>query len=149
MSDLTKSIWIDAPPEVVFEFFTDARKMRHWCGRDAELEPVPGGVYRVDMGEWGIVEGRFVRVEAPTFLSHTVPSAAGPGGPPGTIEVSITPEAGGSRVEVRQTGLAPPIDLIAGRGWDHHLARLSVAATGGVPGDDSMCARTPESFDRH
>lgn len=144
MSDLTKSIWIDAPPDIVFEYFTDAKKMMLWCGRKAELEPVPGGIYRVDMGDWGIVEGRFVRVEPPAFVSHTVP---GEEDSEGLIEISITADAGGSRVEVRQTGLATPFRPIASRGWDHHLARLSVVATGGSASDDSMCARTTESFE--
>lgn len=144
MSDLTKSIWIDARPEVVFEYFTDAGKMRLWCGRQAELEPVPGGIYRVDMGEWGTVEGQFVRVEPPTFLSHTVPAEEGA---EALIEISITADAGGSRVEVRQKGLDAPFQPIASRGWDHHLARLSVVATGGSAPDDSMCVRTTESFE--
>ena len=143
VADLEKSIWIDAPPEVVFEYFTDAAKMRLWCGRDAELEAVPGGIYRVDMGEWGVVEGKFVRVEPPTFLSHTVPSGDGP---EGLIEITITADAGGSRVEVHQTGLDEPFRPIASRGWDHHLARLSVVTTGGTASGDSMCLRTIETF---
>ena len=146
MNDVVKSIWIDAPAEVVFEYFTDSEKMARWCGKTAELNPVPGGIYRLDMGEWGVVEGEFVRVEPPHFLSHTVPSAQGPDAPPSVIEISITPDAGGCRVEMRQTGLAPPLDRIAMRGLEHHLARLSVAATGGTPARDSMCTRTMESF---
>jgi uncharacterized protein YndB with AHSA1/START domain len=147
MAELNKSIWIDAPPEVVFEYFTNPQKMELWCGKSAQLDPVPGGIYRVDMGSWGIVEGEFVRVEAPNFVSHTVPSGSGEESPPGLIEITITPDAGGSRVEIRQTGLQKPIDLIAARGWDHHLARLSVAATGGAAGADSMCSRTATSFE--
>ena len=143
--ELRKSIWIDAPPSVVFEYFTDGDKMARWCGRHAELEPVAGGRYRVDMGEWGVVEGRFVRVEAPTFVSHTVP--AGESGEEGLIEITITAEAGGSRVEVCQTGLGEPFLPIAARGWEHHLARLSVVATGGSAPADSVCGRTMASFE--
>jgi uncharacterized protein YndB with AHSA1/START domain len=146
MSEFTKSIWIDALPATVFQYFTDARKMARWCGKQVELNPVPGGIYRVDMGKWGVVEGQFVRVDAPTFISHTVPSAGGADAPPSLIEISITPEAGGSRVEIRQTGLEPPMDLVARRGWDHHLSRLAVASTGGSPGVDSLCERDSASF---
>ena len=144
MSELMKSIWIDAPPEVVFEYFTDPAKMRRWCGRDAELDPVPGGLYRVDMGEWGVVEGQFVRVERPNFLSHTVPSGDGPAG---LVEISIAADAGGSRVDVCQKGLETPFESIASHGWDHHLARLSVVAPGGSAPGDSMCLRTSASFE--
>ena len=59
MSELRKSIWIDAPPEVVFSYLTDAEKVARWSGVRAELDPVPGGVYRLDMGVSGVVEGTF------------------------------------------------------------------------------------------
>ena len=147
MSEIKKSIWIDAPPDVVFEYFTDAEKMQRWCGRRAELDPVPGGVYRLDMGRWGVVEGEFVRVEPPNFVSHTVPSGGDPDSAASLIEVSISPDAGGSRVEIRQTGLDSPMDRVAQRGLEHHLARLSVAATGGSPGPDAMCERDMASFE--
>lgn len=144
VTELKKSIWIDAPPEAVFEYFTSAEKMMLWCGRRAELDPVPGGLYRVDMGEWGMVEGRFVRVEPPSFISHTVP--AGDGGEEGLIEITLSADAGGTKVEVRQTGVDELFHPIAARGWEHHLARLSVVATGGSAPADPMCARTMESF---
>jgi uncharacterized protein YndB with AHSA1/START domain len=41
---------IDAPPEVVFAYFTDPEKYRRWKGVRAELDPRPGGGFRVDMG---------------------------------------------------------------------------------------------------
>lgn len=142
MSELSKSIWIDAPPETVFEYFTNAGKMTQWCGRSAELDPVPKGTYQLDMGEWGVVQGRYVRIEAPTFVSIELHGPEGSDAPPSILEVSITPEAGGSRVDVRQTGLEGPMQLIADRVLDYHLARLSVAANGGSPGSDTICTRT-------
>jgi len=146
MAEFTKSIWIDAPPEVVFEYFTDPQKMARWCGQGVDLDPVPGGLYRLDMGKWGVVEGEFLRVDPPRFVSHTVPSGGGDDAPPSLIEVSILPDAGGSRVEIRQTELEPPMDSVAQRGWEHHLARLAVAATGGSPGTDLLCNRDITSF---
>lgn len=146
MSSLTRSIWIDAEPEVVFAYFTEAEKMERWCGSGAELDPVPGGLYRLDMGEAGVMEGRFLRVEAPTFVSWEVLTASGAEAPRSVIEVTIAAEAGGTRVDVRHTGLERPFDALAGRGWDHHLARLSVAATGGSPPPDPLCRRTMESL---
>lgn len=146
MSDVIKSIWINAEPETVFDYFTDADKMARWCGRSAELDAVPGGVYRLDMGATGVIEGRFLRVEAPTFVSIEIDGPRGSEAPPSVLEVSIAPEAGGSRVDVRHAGLEAPFSLMAGRGLDHHLARLSVAATGGAPGSDPLCARQTQSL---
>ena len=146
MSDVTKSIWIDAEPEVVFPYFTDADKMARWCGRSAELDPVPGGTYRLDMGDTGVIKGRFVRVEAPTFVSIAIDGPDEAEIPPSVLEVSISAEAGGSRVDLRHSGLEPPFSVMAGRGLDHHLARLSVAATGGSPGSDPLCERQMETL---
>jgi len=38
------------------------------------------------------------------------------------------------------------MDSVAQRGWEHHLARLAVAATGGSPGTDLLCNRDITSF---
>ena len=146
MSELTKSIWIDAPPEVVFPYLTESDKMAKWCGVSAELDPVPQGIYRLDMGGAGVMEGRFIRVEPVTFVSFEVDPPAGTEAPTSLIEISISPEVGGSRVEIRQYGLEAPFDLMASRGWDHHAARLSVVAEGGAVGEDSFCKRSLQSL---
>src|SRR5947199_8532433 len=44
-----REIRIDAPPAVVFEFLTDPAKMVRSMGTQAELEPWPGGRYRVNI----------------------------------------------------------------------------------------------------
>jgi uncharacterized protein YndB with AHSA1/START domain len=53
----------NAPRELVFKAWTDPKMMNHWWGphvftsRDAELDPKPGGIFKVCM-------------EAPEFPSH-------------------------------------------------------------------------------
>ena len=46
-----REVRIAARPETVFEFFTDPEKMVLWKGRQASLDPRPGGIYRVEMGD--------------------------------------------------------------------------------------------------
>ena len=46
-----REVRIAARPETVFEFFTDPDKMVLWKGREADLDPQPGGIYRVEMGD--------------------------------------------------------------------------------------------------
>lgn len=135
---LEKSIWIDAPVAVVHSYFTESRKMSLWSGIGAELEPVPGGIYRLDMGTAGVLVGRFVEVSDSLIVQEI--DAPG-GGTPSRIEIRLLDEAGGCRVTIRHEGLAPPFDRIASRGWDHHLARLSVVATGGSAPPDPLCAK--------
>lgn len=146
MSDLRKSIWINAPPKVVFEYFIDAEKMVRWAGVRAELDPTPGGVYRLDMGVAGVVAGNYVEIEPGRFLSWTVNPPEGFDAPSSMIEITFSEEADGTRVDVRQTGLTPPFDAMGSRGWDHHLARLSVAAQGGSPDEDRLCERSMQSL---
>lgn len=148
MKDLRKTIWIDAPPEVVFEYLTDSEKVARWSGKRAEIEAEPGGIYRLDMGTAGFFEGRFIKVEKGKFLSWRMNPPQGSEDASSVIEITLTPEARGTRVDVRQTGLGAPFDLMASRGWDHHLARLSVAVQGGNPGEDSFCKRHMDSLAR-
>lgn len=146
MKDITKSIWIDAPPSEVYTYFTDQKKFARWAGVNAELDPVPGGIFKHDMGVSGVVKGNFVDVRPGKFLSWKIYAPEGVDAPPSTVEITLTPEVGGTRVEIRQTGLAPPFDMMASRGWDHHLARLSVSVQGGQAGEDSLCKRTMQSL---
>ncbi|WP_419913207.1 SRPBCC family protein [Hoeflea sp.] len=146
MTAIVKTIWIDASPATVFEYLVVADKMRQWCGLNVRLEPVPGGLYELDMGEAGVITGRFLSVEPPTFLSYELEPPAGITAPSNLVEVRLLEQAGGTRVEITHTGLADPFPQIAALGWDHHLARLSVAATGGVPGPDTLCSRPMNSL---
>lgn len=135
---LERSIWINAQLDQVRSYFTDGTKMLAWCGHDAEINAVEGGIYRLNMGRGGWLEGRFTAVEAKRICWEVdMPD----GHDPSRIEVTFMEEAGGTRVNVTQTGLPAPFNQIAGRGWDHHLARLSVAANGGHAGSDSLCDR--------
>jgi uncharacterized protein YndB with AHSA1/START domain len=71
---LSKSIWIDAPPEIVFPYFVEADKLARWTGENAEVNPVPGGFYRLDMGNAGVITAQIVTIEPPRFLSYQVVS---------------------------------------------------------------------------
>ena len=44
-----KEVRIAARPETVYAFFTDPEKMARWMGIEITLDPVPGGIFRVDI----------------------------------------------------------------------------------------------------
>jgi uncharacterized protein YndB with AHSA1/START domain len=48
------------PPEKVFAYFTDPDKWVAWQGVEAEIELVPGGVFRVNVTGDGFASGRVV-----------------------------------------------------------------------------------------
>ena len=59
------TVWVPASPPDVFGFFTDPARYVQWMGSEADLEPVPGGGYRVRMADGFCAAGRFLAVEPP------------------------------------------------------------------------------------
>lgn len=66
-----REVRISARPETVFAFFTDPDKMIQWKGTRAELDPRPGGTYRVEMNEQVIARGEYVAIDAPRKVVFT------------------------------------------------------------------------------
>ena len=62
------TVWVPASRGDVFGFFTDPDRYVQWMGSSAELEPVPGGVYRVRMADGFAAAGRFVAVSYPHLV---------------------------------------------------------------------------------
>ena len=143
---MKKSIWIDAAPDIVFGYLTEGDRMALWSGVAAELDARPGGIFRLDMGAAGIMTGQFLEVRRPDRIVYEVGAEDQDPDMMSRVEITLSPEVDGTRVEVRHDGLPPPFQTVAGRGWDHHLARLSVVASGGAPGADSLCGRSMESL---
>ena len=128
---------VDAPPELVFEYFTDPSKFVRWMGSDATLDPRPGGVCRFVVNGAAMV-GEYVEVEFPWRLVFTwgwetrlfevaERSTA--------VEVSLTPDGDGTLVRLTHSRLPEGAVAFHRAGWDHYLGRLAAAATGD-PGPD-------------
>jgi uncharacterized protein YndB with AHSA1/START domain len=139
---IRREISIDAPPDIVFGFFTDPAKFILWLGRVVELDPRPGGVFRVDVNGRDVVRGEFVEVVPPRRVVFTwgwEGDGAAVGSGSTRVEVSLEPERnGGTRVRLTHSGLPEPARGGHDEGWIHYLARLRVAAAGGDPGPDSL-----------
>jgi uncharacterized protein YndB with AHSA1/START domain len=84
------SVHIAAQPETVFGYFTDPGRYIQWMGTGAELEPVPGGCYRVVMLDGVEAAGEFVEVDPPHRLVFTWGWTHDRAVPPGTTRVVIT-----------------------------------------------------------
>jgi uncharacterized protein YndB with AHSA1/START domain len=137
---------IQARPEIVFSYLVDAEKFRLWQGVGAELDPRPGGVFRViQTGRSRLVaRGEYVEVEPPRRLVFTWGweqrdgfPAGSQAVPPGssTVEITLTPDGEATIVRVRHSGL-PSEDSRAfhGWGWRSSLERLAILLEGGDPG---------------
>jgi len=144
-----RELTIDASPETVWEFLVDPDKLSRWFGSRAWLDPQPGGQYRVDVIGGHIASGEFVELDPPRRLVHTFgweseggqENSVAPGA--STIEIELEPSGSGTILKFRHYGL-PGAEATRSHahGWDHYLARLVVAGSGGDPGED----RGPEGM---
>ena len=129
------TVWVPASPGDVFGFLTEPDRYVQWMGSEADLEPVPGGVYRVRMADGFSAAGRFLAVEPPHLVvfswgfaddeaaSRTKHAGGEPGGagagagtgagsgasamPAGSTRVTMTllDEDGGTRLTLRHENL--------------------------------------------
>jgi uncharacterized protein YndB with AHSA1/START domain len=101
-SVIAKEVHISAGREVVYGLLTDPEQMPRWMGRQTDLDPRPGGIYRVVMNDVFVARGEFVRVEPPSFVSHTWGWEGDKTHPPGssTITYLLAEDNGGTLLRV-------------------------------------------------
>jgi uncharacterized protein YndB with AHSA1/START domain len=126
------ALTIAARPATIFRYFTDPARFARWMGEASVLDPEPGGRLRVGYPTGQVAGGRVVTVEPDRRIvftwgyegdGQTVPAGSS------TVEVTLTPVAGGTEVRLRHSGLPagePPAAHLAG--WRHALATLAYAA---------------------
>ena len=132
---VTATIHIDAPPEQVYEYFTRPEAIVRWMGDYALLEAKPGGRFTLDV-QGTPVRGRYLQLDPPHRLLISWGHAGSDCLPPGasTVEVRLTTDRGGTRVELEHRDLPAADQPRHATGWTHYLARLQAAATGHHPG---------------
>ena len=135
-------IRIAAAPEIVFAYFTDPAKMVQWMGTEATLDPRPGGVCRINPSGHEAMLGEYVEVDPPRRVVFTWGwESAIFATPPQSslVEVSLTPDGGGTIVQLVHRRLDPQALAVHRAGWNHYLKRLALVATGtDVPGCRAM-----------
>ncbi len=141
MDLVERELVIDASPDTIYPYLVDPVLHLRWIGTDVELDPRPGGVYRVLVGGKHPSLGEFVELDPGRRVEFTFgwdePGHPIPAGST-TIEITLTPEGSKTRVRLVHRGL--PTDAVADHthGWDHYLDRLAVAVGGGDPGPDEL-----------
>ena len=130
---LEREVLINASPETVYRFFTDPDQFVRWMGRKAEIDPRPGGTIRLDYNGFDIMRGQVVEFEENrrmviTWGWETLGDAVQPG--QSRVEITLTPEAGGTRLRLVHSGLSEMDAASHGQGWDHFLEMLQQQAAG-------------------
>lgn len=127
---------LNGPPEEVFLYLTEPERYVMWQGIKAELDPRPGGVYRVWMDAETVASGEFVEVDAARRVVFTWGWEGDQGVPPGstTVELTLEADGDGTVLSLRHSGL-PDGEAAAlhEEGWRHFTARLALAARGTDP----------------
>jgi uncharacterized protein YndB with AHSA1/START domain len=127
---------LSAPPDEVFPYLTEPDRYVRWQGVKAELDPRPGGVYRVWMDANTVASREFVEVEPSRRVVFTWGWEGNEGVPPGstTVEVTLAADGDGTVLSLRHTGL-PDGEAAAmhEEGWRRFTARLAVVLRRGHP----------------
>jgi len=129
VGEVTKEIWIGAPPEKVYSYLVEPELTVRWFGEESWNDPQAGGLYRVSV-RGNVARGEFVELDAGRRVVHTF----GWEGPdqihePGatTVEWDLEAVDGGTRVRLRHTGLTDAGVERHKEGWDYFVPELAKA----------------------
>ena len=131
-----QTVRINARPETVWKYWTDPQRMCDWWGAAAELEPRPGGVYRVEMDGGLVMSGEYAELvpyERLVFSFGWEPTDGAPTIPPGgsRVEVTLIEDAGDTILTLRHTGIPDAFAELHASGWSHILPLLVAAVEDG------------------
>ena len=91
----------------MFAYLTDPARFVEWMGIGAELDPKPGGAFRIDVDGEHFASGRYVEVEPPHRVVMTWgwegSDQVGPGST--TVEITLVPDGAGTLLRLRHTDL--------------------------------------------
>jgi uncharacterized protein YndB with AHSA1/START domain len=127
-----QTLRIAAKPQTVWRYWTDPERVCDWWGETAQLDPRPGGTYRVEMPGGPTMSGEFLELvpyERIVFSFGWEPTDGAPDVAPGAtrVEVTLVADAVDTILTVRHTGL-PGADAGHHRaGWATYLPRLADA----------------------
>lgn len=126
----------DAPIDLVFSTWAEARHVVHWmkCDDNAILEvenwvAIPGNEYQTRMRLEGVFDTRsagvFTDVEAPTLLAYTIQANPELGMPQMHVRVDLVDLGGRTELALTHTGI-PTEDLcdVMEAGWTNSLGLL-------------------------
>jgi uncharacterized protein YndB with AHSA1/START domain len=140
-NEIVRDVKIAAPPDAVFSYLTDPEKLRRWQAASADVDLRVGGEFQMVIAGEQVARGSFLEIERPHKLVYTWGWESSGTVPPGATKIEITLEQDGDFTILHfvHSGLPNDEEVTSHtHGWEHYLARLTVAAGGGDPGPDEM-----------
>jgi uncharacterized protein YndB with AHSA1/START domain len=131
---IAKDLYIEAPPHIVYSFLTDPSKISEWIGTEIDVDPRPGGIFRIVPNRVDVIRGTYLEVEANAKVSftwgfegegHAVPAGST------VVEITLRPEGTGTRLNLIHRNLTGEWRDKHDAGWNHYVQRIKIAAEGG------------------
>jgi uncharacterized protein YndB with AHSA1/START domain len=119
---------IAASPSVVFSYLTDPEKFVLWMGIAAQIDPKPGGSFRIDVDGEHVVSGRYEEVDPPSRIVLSWGWEGSSDVPPSstTVEITLTADGAATLLRLRHTGLPSEEQRSSHRqGWEQYTGRLT------------------------
>lgn len=139
LTEIRKTIAIDAKPEVVFKAITDEKELTMWFPDQAKLEPRVGGFVQFKFLEEGKenhrVEGKVLEIVPDRKISYSWTNMSDPNFPKTVVTWTLEP-AGKDRTKVTlvHTGFDPKskwFDL-HNKGWSYFIEERLVRYCSGL-----------------
>ena len=148
---IEREIYVEAPPEIVFDVVSRPEHVRQWWPDDARYEPTPGSVGELTFGDpdagGGVAAITVVEVRPPRLFSFRWTQPPGEAAAEGNsllVTFALTPSGAGTVLRMTETGFramgweAAVLEQQYAEhttGWDHFLPRLApyVATLAGRP----------------
>jgi uncharacterized protein YndB with AHSA1/START domain len=144
---IVKEINIAAPCEIVYEYLTQPDKIVQWMGFDAEVDPKPGGIFRLKPNRHNVLRGSYIETTPFSKVSfswgfegegHELPAGST------LVEISLEEIQTGTKLRLVHSGFADrEWRDDHSTGWDHYIQRIAAAAEGHPLGRDPWLDKTP------
>lgn len=123
--ELTREVVIQASPETVFSYLTDASKMKEWFGEIVEADARPGGIFHVGKLEGDQCYGEYVEVKPYEKVVFTWGGILGLETGESTVEITLKSKGDSTHLNLRHYDirLKPAADGF-GAGWVEHAFPL-------------------------
>ena len=121
---IEQNVVANRPPEEIFEYLTEAAKLKTWFPSDAETDPVVGGSYHFTFADHDR-QGKFSTVEPGRKLEYDWDFGVGKT----KVGFALTAQDDGTQVEVVHTGFGSDPEgqhwlAMHDKGWESFLINL-------------------------
>lgn len=139
--DLVVERRVAASPATIFRFLNDPAGWVQWQGVEADIEPRPGGRFRVNVTGDGFASGEFVEIIPNrrvvfTWGWESPDSPLRPGST--TVAIELFPEGNETLIRLTHSRLPEPARETHALGWNNYAGRLASVAEGRDPGPDPL-----------